>query len=76
MWGEINPDDGEGLWLIGAYFYDSNGWYDGFATAISGGAGTLDSTWCQKGGEDQDVVRGGESARLPVPNHERWLGGF
>ena len=29
MRGEINPEDGEGLWLIGAYFYDSDGWYVG-----------------------------------------------
>jgi hypothetical protein len=45
MQGKINPEDGEGLWLIGAYFYDSNGGYDGVASAASGGAGTLDSTW-------------------------------
>jgi RHS repeat-associated protein len=63
MRGEINPDDGEGLWLIGAYFYDSNGWYDGFATAALGGAGTLDGTWQQKGGK---IRTSSEAATLRV----------
>jgi hypothetical protein len=51
------------LWLIGACFYDSNGGYDGYATAVSGGAGTLDSTWQQKGGK---IRTSSEAATLRV----------
>ncbi len=48
--GELDPDDSHGGWIIRACFYNSSGAYLSYQDMASGGAGSLDPTWQQKGG--------------------------
>jgi len=48
--GELDPDDSSGSWIIRANFYDSSGSYISYQDAASGGAGSLTTTWQEKGG--------------------------
>jgi RHS repeat-associated protein len=48
--GELDPDDNQGSWIIRARFYDSSGSYISSQDAASGKAGSLSTTWQEKGG--------------------------
>ncbi len=49
MRGENDADDSGGYWLIRAYFYTSGGASIGYIDAATGGGGTINTTWAQKG---------------------------
>ncbi len=50
--GRIDPEDSRNgdMWLIRAHWYDSNDDPLGYSNSVSGGSGTLPTSWAQKGG--------------------------
>ena len=59
--GLIDTEASEGTWIIQAVYYNSSQGYISELTATSGGAGTINTTWQQKGN------------RITTPSGAEWL---